>query len=185
MGATLSFLCFQERCVNVRFGKLCSIPVGKPFQVVGLYLIGPLPTTYDGYRYILVVTDHFTKWAETFPLREISSAAIAQILTDKIVCRFGVMESLLTDQGSNLNSFLMQEIFSLLNIKKLNTTTPYHPQNDGMTERFNRTLISIMRHYVEDNQKDWDTLLPYATFAYNTSVQESTNENSLFSYAWS
>ena len=83
---------------------------------------------------------------------------IARILAEEIVPIFGVPECLLSDRGTNLLSHLMKDICDFLGIKKLNTTG-YHPQCDGMVERFNRTLIAMLRKHADKYGKQWDRLL--------------------------
>jgi len=73
----------------------------------------------------------------------------------------------------------MFELYNLLGIKKISTTA-YHPQTDGLVERFNRTLIDILSKRVHPSGKDWDTQLPYVLFAYRSSGQESTKASPFF-----
>ncbi len=69
--------------------------------------------------------------------------------------RFGIPETILSDQGTNFQSILLAELYELLDVHKVRTS-PYHPQTDGITERFNRTLQAMLSCYVQENQKDWD-----------------------------
>jgi len=78
-----------------------------------------------------------------------------------------------TDQGQNFESTLMSEICKLLGIIKTRTT-PYHPQSDGLVERFNHTLLTMLSIVAKDREQDWDLHLPLVMMAYRTSVQEST-----------
>ena len=73
----------------------------------------------------------------------------------------------------------MYEVYKFLGIKKVNTTT-YHPQTDGLVERFNRTLTSMLGKTVQKQGHDWDEHLPYVLYAYRTSIQESTKESSFY-----
>ena len=90
-----------------------------------------------------------------------------------IFSRVGLPKEILTDQGTNFQSQLLQEIHRLLQITALRTT-PYHPQTDGLTERFNQTLKSMLRKYVTKEGKDWDKLIPYLLFAYREVPQATT-----------
>ena len=85
----------------------------------------------------------------------------------------GVPDEILTDQGSNFMSALLEEMYCLLHIKRIRTT-PYHPQTDGLVERFNGTLKGMLRKFVNRSQKDWDEYLPYLLFAYREVPQETT-----------
>ena len=85
----------------------------------------------------------------------------------------GVPEEILTDQGSNFMSKLLAELYSLLHIHSIRTS-PYHPQTDGLVERFNKTLKSMLRKAVDTEGKNWDKLIPYLLFAYREVPQAST-----------
>ncbi len=87
--------------------------------------------------------------------------------------RFGVPLQLQSDQGRNFCSNIFTEMCHLLDIKKTQTT-PYHPQSDGLVERFNRTLATQLSMFVESHQRDWDEYVPYLLMAYRTAVHEST-----------
>ena len=99
--------------------------------------------------------------------------AIARKLVDEFVSRFGAPETLHTDQGRNFESNLFNELCRLLGIVKTRTSA-YHPEGDGMIERFNRTVVSMLSNYVSDNQRDWDRHLPQVMMAYRSSKYEST-----------
>ena len=106
------------------------------------------------------------------PLRTIDAENIAEELI-KFFSRVGIPKEILTDQGSNFVSQLLTEIYRLLHIHPIRTT-PYHPQTDGLVERFNKTLKSLLQRAAVDVGKDWDKLLPYLLFAYREVPQAST-----------
>ncbi len=87
--------------------------------------------------------------------------------------RVGVPEEVLTDQGPNFMSALLEEVYRVLQIRRIRTT-PYHPQTDGLVERFNGTLKSMLKKFTNRNATDWDEYLPYLLFAYREAPQEST-----------
>ena len=113
----------------------------RPLERVAMDILDPLPETPRGYRYILVIGDYFTKWKEAFPLKDMEATSIARVLVNEFICRFGVPDSIHTDQGKNLESKLVKEICILLGVKKT-CTTPY--QSGGLVERFNRTLLEML-----------------------------------------
>ena len=121
---------------------LVPIPVQRPFQIVGVDIM-EMPKTEDGNHYILVFQDFLTKWPLAFAMPDQKSERIARILVQEVIPLFGVPEALLSDRGTNLLSHLMLDLCSLLGIRKLNTTA-HHPQCDGMVERFNRTLKTML-----------------------------------------
>ena len=135
--------------------------------------MGPLPTSARGNVYILMVTDVFTKWVEAFPLRDTVATTLARILVEEVICRYGVPDSIHSDQGTNFGSEVMQAIFSLLGMSRTRTTA-YHPMGNGQVERFNRTVEAMLAKMVKENQRNWDSQLPKALFAYRTAVHEST-----------
>jgi len=133
----------------------------------------PLSLSEKGNKYILTITDHFTKWVEVFPLHETSSVSLATVLVDEVVSRYGVPTYLHSDQGANLRSEVIKTMDILLGIEGTRTSA-YHPQGNGQVERFNRTLEAILAKTVQSNQRNWDTCLPKALFAYRTAIHEST-----------
>ena len=100
----------------------------------------------------------------------IEACTVAKILVDEVLCRFGIH----SDQGRQFESNLFREMCKLLGIEKTRTT-PYHPQSDGMVERFNRTLATMLTAYVSTNQRDWDDQLPYVMMAYRSAEHETTS----------
>ena len=113
-------------------------------------IIGPFPTTGRGAKYILVFMCHFTKWVEIYSLNSLEAIEVARCFVD-LICRHGVPESLLSDQGRNFESMLFRDVLELLDVHKLRTT-PYHPECDGQTERFNRTLLGMLKVFGDENQ---------------------------------
>jgi predicted aspartyl protease len=160
-------------------GHMGSVPVAQPFQLWAYDVTGPFPTTDQGNKYIHVLTEYFTRYVETAAAKTQDAVTTAQIFNEKVICRHGVPETLLTDRGKNFNSQLVKELCKFMGIHKKNTTS-YHPQTDALPERFNSTLVNMLAKFVSDNQKDWDVYLSHVTFAYNTSNQESTGDSPYF-----
>ena len=170
-------LCSQRKSppkpLRANFGKM-PVP-SAPWHWISMDIAGPFPVTERGNKYILVVTCAFSKWVEAFPLPNQEASTIASILVDQLFCRYGCPSVIHSDQGRNFESNLMKEICRHLGIEKSRTSS-YHPQGNGMVERFNGTVCSMLSMFVADDQKNWDTYLAKVTFAYNTSVHESTKE---------
>ena len=147
-----------------------AVPVeGQPLQQWAADIM-ELPRTEEGYRYVLVVTDLFSKMVELFALRNQTAEDVADCLM-KVISRYGVMRSLLTDQGRNFESGLVRGLCERLKIKKLRTTV-YRPCCNGVTERFNRTLCEMLSHFTAE--EDWPGLLPLVASAYNSSTHSVT-----------
>ena len=165
--------CQKSRDLRMRRAPLVPLPIIKePFERIAMDIVGPLPRSQSGNRFILVICDYATRYPEAVPLRTINAENIAEELV-KFFSRVGIPKEILTDQGSNFVSQLLTEIYRLLHIHPIRTT-PYHPQTDGLVERFNKTLKSLLRKTAVDVGKDWDKLLPYLLFAYREVPQAST-----------
>ena len=157
---------------------LMPIPVKGPFHRVGVDVL-QLPLTSSGNKYVVVFMDYLTKWVEAFPTSDQQTTTIANLLIEHIICRHGVPEELLSDRGTNFLSDLILELCSILGIKKINTSG-YHPQTDGLVEKFNSTLQGMIAKSTDPNGMEWDKRLPLLLFAYRSMVQESTNESPFF-----
>jgi hypothetical protein len=130
-----------------------------------------VPISRNNNRYLLVIQDYFTKWAEAISLVDQKAERITQELV-KVCATMGLPEIVHSDQGRNFESTIFGQTLEEFGIVKTRTTS-YHPQGDGMVERFNRTLLQLFRTYV-DKQDDWEKYLPLLLFAYRTAVHKST-----------
>ena len=155
---TCSTCATRKTQVPKQRAPLQTIQVGYPMQIVATDIMGPLPESEAGNSYILVVGDYFTRWMEAFPLPDQESKTVAHKLVDEVFCRFSPPEQLHSDQGKQFESGLVHEICRILNIQK-SRTTAYHPQCDGLVERFNRTLQDMLATTVRDHPFDWEVAL--------------------------
>jgi len=156
-----------------RRAPLNTITASYPTEIMAMDILGPFPESEAGNSYILVVADYFTRWMEAFSIPNQEAGTIANKLVDEVFMRFGVPTQLHSDQGRQFESLLMTELSKLLGIQKTRTT-PYHPQSDGMVERFNRTLLSMLAAHCKDNPWNWEQHIRNVCFAYNSSVHSST-----------
>jgi hypothetical protein len=147
--------------------------VGLPMERVALDILGPLPRTAKGNKYILVVADYFSKWTEMYAMPNQEAVTITKKFVEEFICRFGIPQEIITDQGTQFESQLFKEICKMLDINK-KRTTGFHPKANGMVERFNRTLESMLSMFVASNQKDWDVYLPLVGMAYRSTKHSST-----------
>ena len=148
--------------------------VGIPMERIQIDLVTPLPETYSGNKHVLSVTCCFTKWTESYPLKNITAETVASTLVDQFICRFGVPKIIHSDQGAQFTSQLFQELCKLLGIDKTRTTA-FHPESDGLIERTQRTIEDMLSKYIETNQRNWDEVLPLLLMAFRSSKQESSN----------
>ena len=164
------------------FNKLPTLgmPVpSAPFELVGVDTIDKLPKTDRGNRNIVVFTDYLTKWVEAFAIPDSKAQTVADILVQHIIPRHGVPIQLLSDRGKAFIGEVGQSIYYLLGTNKLNTSA-YHPQCNGLTERFNGTLVKMLAMYCNKNQNDWDVYLPFVLFAYRTAYHSSVGETPFY-----
>ena len=124
-----------------------------------------LPPTQNGNKYAVVFMDYLTKWPEVFAVPNQSAETIAELLVENLICRHGVPKERLSDRGANFLSDLVTEICHLTGMRKINTSA-YHPQSDGMVEKFNSTLLSMIAKHAAHYGSEWDRYLCYLLFAY-------------------
>ena len=146
--------------------------VTEPFKKIAIDIVGELPRTTTGYRYILTIVDYATRYPEAIPLRSTSSKAVADALIHYF-SRVGIPDEIVSDQGSNFVSKLIAQLYEQLGITKIKTSV-YHPEANGLVERFNGTLKSMLKKFVQERVQTWDKYLPYLLFAYREVPSEST-----------
>lgn len=154
-------------------GQLQVYAAGEPFQRLAVDILGPLPASNKNNKYILVVMDYFTKWVEAFALPDQKAETTAEALVNGVISRFGVPIEIHSDQGRNFESEVFTKSLEILGIHKTRTT-PLHPQSDGLVERMNRTILNYLAKFVDENQRNWDDVLPLFLLAYRSVPQEST-----------
>ncbi|UYV64787.1 hypothetical protein LAZ67_3001966, partial [Cordylochernes scorpioides] len=155
-------------------GLLKAIPPAtSPFQRVGMDLLGRFPKSDNGNKWIIVCTDYLTRFAVTKALPTGEAKEAAKFLMEDVVLKHGAPREIIMDRGRVFQSKLIAELTNQCSsIHRF--TTAYHPQTNGLTERLNKTLANMIAMYVSVEQKDWDVILPYVTFAYNTAKQDTT-----------
>ena len=146
---------------------------GVKFERIAVDIAGPFPKTDNGFVYILVIADYFTKFTEIFPLKNIEAETVAETMFRGWIKRYGCPQEIHSDQGSQFESQIFQEMCKLLQINKTRTTA-YHPQSDGLIERMNRTIKEILAKYISVNQTDWDKFVDSVVFAYNSTIHDTT-----------
>jgi len=159
-------------------GRVSKVPLGKmpiidtPFKRVAIDIVCEIfPASSRGHRYILTVVDFATRYPEAVALKNITTTVVAETLVS-IFARVGIPEEILSDRGTQLTSDIMKEFGRLLSLKQL-TTTPYHPQSNGLVKRFNATLKSMLKCMCSERPQDWDRYIDALLFAYREAPQES------------
>jgi hypothetical protein len=172
-------LCQRNKSSNQRAaGLLQPLPIpDAPWASVSVDFIMPLPRTKRGHNGIVVFVDRLTKMAVFAPTStSVKAEGVASIFFDKVVCRFGLPLQIVSDRDTRFASEFWQTLSGLCGMKS-SMSSAFHPQSDGQTERMNRVLEDMIRHYISPNQDNWDTLLPPLEFAVNNAYNESVKSS--------
>eukprot|EP01129_Flabellula_baltica_P008252 TRINITY_DN325_c0_g1_i2.p1 TRINITY_DN325_c0_g1~~TRINITY_DN325_c0_g1_i2.p1 ORF type:complete len:534 (-),score=75.65 TRINITY_DN325_c0_g1_i2:70-1671(-) len=159
--------------------KLLPIVATERFEVLAMDHLSGLGVTANGNKAILVVSDYVSKFVFAFAVPNLEALTVANILVKNIFTVFGCCRMLLSDQGAAFAAKVSEYIFQVMNIKKLRTAA-YHPQTDGLVEKFNGTVVNMLRKYVNAHLTNWDELLPFVVAAYNWSEHSSTKTSPFF-----
>ena len=151
---------------------LQPIHVTQPLELVHMDYLSLEPSK-GNIENVLVITDHFTRYALAYPSKTQTAQATARILWDNFICHYGFPEKFISDQGRNFESDLIKDLCKIAGVKKLHTT-PYHPQGNGQCERFNSTLSNMLGTLSEEEKSDWKSYLGCMTHAYNCTKHAST-----------
>jgi transposase InsO family protein len=143
-------------------------------------IIGPWKLSRVGNKYIVVLTDSFTRYAVSIPVPEKTVEVVARVLVERIFCYFGIPSVIHTDQGQPFTSQTMSMVSKVLGTKQA-FSMPYNAQGHGVVERFNKTLCKMIRAYVDqETHNDWDEFIPCVTYAYIASIHAVWEEASFY-----
>lgn len=131
------------------------------FAMWGIDVIGRIePAALNGHMFILVAIDYFTKWVEAASYANVTKQVVARFLKRDIICRYGIPNKIITDNGSNLNNKMMKELCKSFKIEHHNSS-PYRPKMNGAVEAANKNIKKIVQKMVK-TYKDWHEMLPFA-----------------------
>jgi len=173
---------FVADCIHCNCRKSQGVPDRPPMKKMislgpsecwAMDVVGPLPITTQGNRYILTMYDLFTRWPEAVAIPDQTAETVAKAIIERIVAVHGVPLKILTDQGRNFECELIRELCKLLGIGKI-CTSAYHPQTNGACEKFNGSLCNILSAMVNRDANDWDAALPLALAAYRVKTHSTT-----------
>jgi Integrase zinc binding domain/Integrase core domain len=168
----------QRRGRSKKNTLLHPIPVHSPFYQIGIDFVGPLPRTQRGKKYIIVAMDYLTKWPEARAVSEATAEATVNFIYEQIICQHGCPQIILSDRGTHFNNQMVKKLTEKFKINHL-LSTPYHPQTNGLVERFNRTLCeSLAKLSLKNN--DWDLYIAPTLFAYRTTKHSTTKIEPFF-----
>ncbi|CAB0033548.1 unnamed protein product [Trichogramma brassicae] len=153
--------------VKTKFPMKITTTPTTAFEVVEMDVVGPLPITISGNKYLLTLQCNLTKYSEAIPLPDVKADMIASAFAKDFICRFGCPETLRTDMGQNLIGKVFSTLAKLFKIRQIHSTA-YRLQTQGSLERSHHSLIEYLKMYIND--RDWDTWIRYAIFSYNTST---------------
>ena len=168
----------QRRGKNRRIEPLHPIKVGQPFDRLGMDIVGPLPRSKNGNAYIMVATEYLTKWPEARAIPNAKASLVVLFFYEDIICRHGCPKEILTDRGTHFVNEMLDSLCENLGVKH-KLSTAYHPQTNGLVERFNRTLCEALAKYINEHKDDWDLYISSVLFAYRTK-RHSTTRHELF-----
>lgn len=170
--------CVAQKTLPHRSAPLHQITSRGPMDLVCIDFLSIEPDA-RGVANVLVVTDHFTRYAQAFPTTNQTASTVAKVLLEKFFVHYGLPTRIHSDQGRDFESRLIKELLGMLGIKK-SRTTPYHPQGDPQPERFNRTLLSMLGTLNPKNKQRWSQHVAFLVHAYNCSRNESTGYSPYF-----
>lgn len=164
--------CIRRKTPTNIHAPMVNIVTTQPLELVCMdYLT--LEPSKGGFENVLVITDHFTRYAQAYPTRNQTAKTTAEVFFNHFVVHYGLPQRIHSDQGANFQSRLMKELCELVGIAK-SRTTPAHAMGNGMCERFNRTLLNMLGTLDTEAKRDWKAHIPLLVHAYNASRHEST-----------
>jgi transposase InsO family protein len=165
--------CLTRKAPRQHHGLLASQPPSESWAVVAMDFAGPLCRSAAGNSYVLVFIDSFSKWVELVPTVDQTALTVINAFYRHIICRHGCPKALLSDNGPQFRSAVVDSLCSQFSIKKIFSSI-YYPQGDGFAERLMRTMNNSLSVLSRHNPTSWDDFLPGLAFAYNATEHAAT-----------
>ena len=170
-------MCMKRKAKGQK-APLKPIIVSQPMELVHIDFLQIEPCK-GKIEDVLVVTDHFTKYAQAYPCRNQKATTTARVLWEQFIRHYGFPQKIISDQGRNFESQLIKDLCAMAGVEKIRTT-PYHPQTNGQCERFNSTLLNMLGTMQPEQKKDWKSYLLTMCHAYNATVHSTTGYSPYF-----
>ena len=172
-----------DRCIRRKTkagisAELVNIVSTAPMEIVCVDYLS-LERSKGGFENVLVITDHFSRYAQAFPTKNQTARTTARVLFDQFIVHYGFPARIHSDQGQNFESKLIQELCLIAGVEKSHTT-PYHAMGNGQVERFNQTLLQMLGTLEEYQKSDWKAHVPTLVHAYNATIHDSTGYSPYF-----
>ena len=172
----VSYINSCPRCIRRKSqpdtAPLHNIEATQPLELIDLDYLQIEPSK-GNIENVLIVTDHFTRYAQAYPSKTKTALATAKLLWNNFIIHYGFPNKIISDQGCNFESELLANLCEVAGVQKLRTT-PYHPQTNGQCERFNGTLLNMPGTLTPEQKKDWKTYVPAMVHAYNCTRNTAT-----------
>ena len=164
--------CLRRKTPIKPVAQLNPIDSTYPMELVCMDFLSLKPCK-GGYKHVLVITDHFTRYAQAIPCRNQTAQTTAKALYEHFIRFYSFPVRLHSDQGRNFESSVIKELCSIAQTEK-SRTTPYHPMGNGSAERFNQTLIKMLGTLENDQKEDWSSYVAPLVQAYNATKSDAT-----------
>ena len=165
--------CAKNRVkLRKRTHPLRIFPATRPLESLAIDIFGPLTKTKKGHRFLLVISDRFSKVTHVVALRRIDAHMVVVAFVEAWVFKYGPPKTLISDNEKQFAAKFFQAACSLLGLTNIFKST-YDPQTNGQVERYNRTILAMLRNYVNEHQNDWDRYATDLTYAYNCHIHRS------------
>uniref|UniRef100_A0A803JJR6 Gypsy retrotransposon integrase-like protein 1 n=1 Tax=Xenopus tropicalis TaxID=8364 RepID=A0A803JJR6_XENTR len=170
--------CIQRKTLPTKAAPLGQMESSGPMELVCIDFLCIEPDE-GGISNVLVVTDHYTRYAQAFPARDQKAVTVAKLLVEKFFIHYGLPKRIHSDQGRDFESKLIYELLTLLGVQK-SRTSPYHPQGDPQPERFNRTLLDMLGTLSAEKKSQWSRHVATVVHAYNSTKNDATGFSPYF-----
>jgi transposase InsO family protein len=177
---------FIKGCEKCQENKVSRHPHPAPLQPIApserferlhIDFLGPLPKSNGGFEHILLVVDSFSRWPEAFALKSQEATEVSKVLFQEIFTRWGAPRVLVSDRGKSFMAKLVKALCEIFEVER-HYTSSYHPESNATCERTNSTIEQCLRHYVDQNQKNWPDILPSVMMALRASPSSQSTQYS-------